>query len=302
MYTRVSKYLSRAIALAFVVLIPITLAAQVPATPTGKTPVNDSASKWDIFLGYSYLAPNGRITGIGDATAGNHYGQINWGGTLSISRYFNKNLGVQIEGDEHMQSEDWPAGDNNASYNSNDDFAGGSGGLIYRIPTEHFTPFVHALVGAERVGSIYRADTWGAVVTAGGGLDYNTPLFNHHLAIRIFQTDYQYIHADSSDINAFLLSTGVVFHIGSIAPPPPVTLACSASPASIFPGDPVTVTATAGGLDPRLNAVYTWSGAGVSGNGTTAMVATAALAPGSYTVKCGVREGRAGWSGLAAGI
>jgi outer membrane protein OmpA-like peptidoglycan-associated protein len=276
----------------------LALAAQDASKPAVKVPADDSASKWDIFLGYSYLAPNGRITGTGDATPGNHYGQINWGGTLSISRYFNKNLGLQIEGDEHIQSEDWPVGDNNASYNSNDDFAGGSGGLIYRKPTEHFTPFVHALVGAERVGSIYRADTWGAVVTAGGGLDYNTPLFNHHLAIRIFQTDYQYIHADSSDINAFRLSTGVVFHIGSFEPTTPVTLSCSASPASIFAGDPVTVTATAGGLNPRLNAVYTWGGSGVSGNGTTASVATAALAPGSYTVKCGVKEGKAGKEGL----
>jgi hypothetical protein len=52
-------------------------------------------------------------------------------------------------------------------------------------------------------------------VTAGGGLDYNTPLFNHRLAIRVFQADYQFIHADSSEINAFRLSTGVVVHIGS---------------------------------------------------------------------------------------
>jgi hypothetical protein len=37
-----------------------------------------------------------------------------------------------------------------------------------------------------------------------------------------------------------------------------------------------------------LNAVYTWSGSGVSGNGTTATVASAALALGSYTVMCGV--------------
>jgi outer membrane protein OmpA-like peptidoglycan-associated protein len=58
------------------------------------------------------------------------------------------------------------------------------------------------------------------------------------------------------------------------------------------------VTATASGLNPKLNAVYTWSGSGVSGNGTTATVATAALAPGSYTVKCSVKEGKAGKEGL----
>jgi outer membrane protein OmpA-like peptidoglycan-associated protein len=84
--------------------------------------------------------------------------------------------------------------------------------------------------------------------------------------------------------------------------PQPVELACSASPVAIFPGDPVTVTATAGNLDPKLNVVYTWAGVpGLNGNGTTASLdsaATALLAPGSYTVNCGVKEGRPGKEGL----
>jgi hypothetical protein len=94
------------------------------------------------------------------------------------------------------------------------------------------------------------------------------------------------------------LSGGLVFHAGSIAPPPPPTIACSASPTTVFPGDPVTVTATANGLNPKENAIYTWSGDGVTGNGPTATVATGSLAPGSYTVKCGVKEGKPGREGL----
>jgi hypothetical protein len=86
-------------------------------------------------------------------------------------------------------------------------------------------------------------------------------------------------------------SAGIVFHIGSLAPPPPVTLACEATPSWVYPGDPVTVTATAGNLNPREAAVYTWSGSGVTGNGTTATVATGSLAPGSYDVKATVVEG-----------
>jgi outer membrane protein OmpA-like peptidoglycan-associated protein len=58
------------------------------------------------------------------------------------------------------------------------------------------------------------------------------------------------------------------------------------------------VTATAGSLDPKLNAVYSWSGTGATGSGTTASIATAALAAGSYTVNCGVKEGKAGKEGL----
>jgi outer membrane protein OmpA-like peptidoglycan-associated protein len=129
-------------------------------------------------------------------------------------------------------------------------------------------------------------------------LDFNTPLFRNHLAIRIAQADYQFIHADSTDINVFRLSTGLFYHIGSIAPPPPVTLACSASPASVFPGEPVTVTATAGALNPKMNVIYSFSGAGVTGTGAAATVATASLVPGSYTVKCEVKEGKPGKEGL----
>jgi outer membrane protein OmpA-like peptidoglycan-associated protein len=58
------------------------------------------------------------------------------------------------------------------------------------------------------------------------------------------------------------------------------------------------LTATAGQLDPKLKAIYSWSGDAVTANGTTATVATGSLAPGSYTVKCGVKEGKPGKEGL----
>jgi outer membrane protein OmpA-like peptidoglycan-associated protein len=60
----------------------------------------------------------------------------------------------------------------------------------------------------------------------------------------------------------------------------------------------VTITATAGNLDPKLNAVYSIAGPGVTSNGATATVATATLAPASYTVNCGVKEGKKGKEGL----
>jgi len=301
MHSRVTGLVCRALALAFAVSIPVALSAQDAPKPAAKAIADNAVSKWDIFLGYSYLAPNGKIAGTQQGAPGSTYGEINWGGIVSVSRYFNRHIGVQFEGDEHMQSEDWPVGDNNASYNSNDDFAGGSAGLIYRIPTAHFTPFLHVLGGAERVGSIYTVDSWHPVGTGGGGVDFNTPLFNRHLSVRLFQADYQFIHGDSADINAFRLSTGAVWHIGSITPPPPVTLACSVSPISVFPGDPVTVTATAGDVNPKYNTVYSWTGTGVTGHGPTATVATAPLAAGTYTVTSEVKEGKSGREGLKPG-
>ena len=183
---------------------------------------------------------------------------------------------------------------------NNDDFGTGSAGLIFRYPTADITPFVHALAGGAYVGGPdHEAHTWGPALTVGGGMDYNTPLFNHKLAIRLFQADYEYIHEDfgpqefggRANINAARLSAGIVLHVGSIAPPPPVTFACSVNPTSVFPGEPVTITGTAEMLNPKKKAVYTWTGTGVTGSDTTAKVDTSALAPGSYTVKGNVSEG-----------
>ena len=72
-----------------------------------------------------------------------------------------------------------------------------SGGLILRFPDGNITPFVHGLVGAALVGGPYfEPNKWGPDLTAGGGMDYETPWLNHHLAIRLFQADYEYMHAD----------------------------------------------------------------------------------------------------------
>jgi hypothetical protein len=302
MHARVSTSLGRILALGIMALLPFALAAQDSAKPPMKAAVDDSDSKWDLFAGYSYLAPHGTVNGL-PAQADN-YGSI-----FSIARYFNKYIGAQAEIDEHIPNENqyYPACPSCGSTWARSNFEGGSVGLISRFPTADVTPFVHALVGAEYAGMVDRSygDKFGAVLTAGGGMDYNTPLFNHHLAIRIFQADFQYTHENfpggRGNFNMARLSAGFVYHIGTLTPPPPVTLSCTATPTSIFPGDPVTVTASAGMLNPKLNAVYSWSGTDVTGNGTTATVATASLAPGSYTVKATVKEGKPGKEGLKPG-
>jgi hypothetical protein len=84
---------------------------------------------------------------------------------------------------------------------------------------------------------------------------------------------------------------------------PPITLACNASAPTVYPGDPLTVTATAGSVDTnkKNNVIYNWSGDGVTGNGTSATVNTASLAPGSFTAKADVKEGKKGKEGLKPG-
>jgi outer membrane protein OmpA-like peptidoglycan-associated protein len=290
-----SKSVKHILALALIGISPIVLAAQNAVQPPVKTYANsaasnNAASKWDIFVGFSYLSPYVTSDGFDnfDGTG------IRYGAIGSVSRYFNKYAGVQFEGDYHN--------DNNENHPTSTDFEGGSGGLILRYPSAHFTPFIHALVGGESAGSFYYKNQWGLVATGGGGLDYNTPLFDHHLALRLFQADYQFNRQDNiADFNMLRLSAGAVIRIGSFAPPVPVALACSVNPESIFPSDPVTVTATAGNLDPKLRVVYSWSGDGVTGNGATATVSTATLAPGTHTVNAKVSEGKGDKIGLKPG-
>lgn len=311
MISRFSKTIGQASVLAVLALTSVALSAQ----SSGKSSSAAGPSRWDIFAGYSYLAPKGNVTtplpyGNQSVTAG--YKAINLGGLFSGAYYFNKFVGAQAEYGFHEWGDQNPNGSNIGTHGNNDGFQSLAGGLIARFPHDNITPFVHGLVGGALVnGPWFQPNKWGPQLTAGGGLDYETPLFNHRLAIRLFQADYQYTHVNfgpgptppggRANINAARLSTGLVIHAGSIAPPPPVTLACSASPASVFPGEPITVTAEAGNLDPKLNAIYSWSGSGASGNGTTTTIQTSALEPGNYTVKGQVKEGKSGKEGLKPG-
>jgi hypothetical protein len=312
MYARLLKIVSLVLVLGSAVTIPTAVLAQATASAQGP-PAASYASKWDIFAGFSYLGPRGDVVTplVNGETVTGSYDGVNLGGIGSVAYFFNRYVGLQGEVAIH----EWGVQDSDAlitdgSEGDDDGFTTVSGGLILRYPTYHVTPFAHALFGGALVdGPVHNPYTWGPDVTVGGGLDYETPLLHHRLAIRLVQADYEYMHADfgsqefggTASINAVRLSAGVVFHAGSIVPPPPVTMACTPSPVSIFPGDPVTVTATTGDLDPKLNAVYSWSGAGATGTGTTVSISTGALAPGSYTVKGEVKEGKPGKEGLKAG-
>jgi hypothetical protein len=295
MHFQVSRFAGRLLALSFAALIPIALTAQT--APSASGPRDDNASKWDIFLGYSFLAPKGTVfnpnTGLNFTT-----NSVNYSAMESVTRYFNHHVGLTLEGDEHILL---PESGYNSFSQPNNDFSGGSVGVVYRWPSRNLTPFVHALVGAESVGTYFEDNKWGPVITAGGGLDVKV---THHVAIRLFQADYQWTRASfpapsgSSEFNMARLSAGLVFNLGSFAPPVPVQLSCTPSPVTIFPGDPETITATAGNLDPKLNAIYSWSGTGVSGTGTSVTVSTGSLAPGSYTVTGTVKQGKPGHEGL----
>jgi hypothetical protein len=290
--------------LLFLALSPLPATPQDAAKPAAKAvSTKDAPPRWDIFAGYSYLAPKDTLQVLqpvaGTVILPESYKSENAGVIMSGARYFNNYVGWQLEGSSH---DTWVN-----SSNSNGGITTVQTGLIFRFPFEEITPFVHGLAGGSYIGGPdHEPYRWGPSLTAGGGLDLATPLFDHHLGIRLFQADYQYMHADwgpgvyggRANINAARLSAGLVYHIGSIAPPPQLTVACSASPASVFAGDPVNMTATVGSQDPKENVVYSWSGDGVKGDGASATVDTGSLAPGTHSATCAAKEGKPGKEGL----
>ena len=258
-----------------------------------------SASKIDIFLGYSYLAPHGSVTipygsniGVNGPVS---YSAINEGAIGSVSYFFDRYVGAQVEFASH------PDGNNDGATTA-------AGGLVFRYPTQDIVPFVHADVGAVRLGGPYHQPyTWGNELNIGGGMDYNLPFMNGRFGLRLFQADYQYMHVNfgpqapfpeggRANLNNARLSAGLLVHMGSIVPPPPVAYSCSLNPDSVYPGDPVTITGTATNLNPKRTVTYSWTGSnGVtvkSNNSATGQIDTSSLQPGTYTITGHVSEGQ----------
>jgi hypothetical protein len=282
--TTVRAALLVALATAFMTVSTLSAAAQ--ATKTASTPPPEP-SRFDLYGGYGYLHPV-------DSELGNvQYQPINPGAVVSATGYFNRYLGLQAEGSF------FPGGPNDCVFTA-------QAGPIFRYQKNRFVPFVHVLGGGAKVGGpIFQPCTWGWGITAGLGFDYILPAFNNRIAIRPIQADFDYSHVDYGlvgvgavtggigEITAYRLSAGVVLRFGQVTPPPPVQLGCTIQPANVFPGDPITVTATAANLNLKKKATYTWttSGGKITGTETTATVSTAGLPAGDYTVSGHVTQG-----------
>jgi len=97
-----------------------------------------------------------------------------------------------------------------------------------------------------------------------------------------------------------LVAVGLAFVPVGCKKAQPITLACNATPPAVYAGEQVTATATADSISTKkhTDVIYSWSGSSVTGNGSTATIATDTLSPGSYTVKADVKEGKKGKEGL----
>ncbi len=273
-------------------LVPLAAPFAARAQETATVPV--APTRLEFYAGYAYFRP------LGGTIATRPYQPIVAGAAGSATLYFNRFLGAQLEAGA---SPDGP----------NDRIFTGEGGPVFRYPIGRLTPFVHALGGAANVtGPAEQPRTWGWGLTGGGGIDYVVPGFNHQLAVRPIQADYQFSHVDFgkialpggltgglSEIRAYRLSAGVVLRFGgNLQQERALMYGCTASPANIFAGDPVSVSGSAIGPATRNRSVYTWTTSGgqiVSDNavpGDTISITTTGLSPGDYTVAGHLAQGK----------
>ncbi len=274
-----------------------TLNAQSTTAAGGTNP-----SRVDIFMGYSYFGAHGQVK-----PANIRYSSIDEGAMMSGAYYFNKYVGAEIIGSFHPDGQ-------------NDGFYSGTLGPIFRAPMQNFTLFAHGLVGGGYLAGPnssapatfeHEPYRWGPTLTAGGGMDYDLPFFDHRFGLRLFQADYRWVHESygpptsvptsgvlggRANLSAVELSTGLLVHFGHIIPPPPVIYACTLTTPTgdIYPGDQVTITGAATNLNPKKDAKYSWSSpdAGtISSTSNVVTVDTKALSAGTFTVKGNVSQG-----------
>ena len=284
------RRLLRIVSAALIAAFAMMTSAMGQASPaaSGGPPL----SRVDLFAGYAYFRPfNSDIGNIS-------YAPIPFGLDASVAGYFTQHLGLQAEGN---YSPNGPA-DNDCAYTA-------QVGPVIRFQSGRFVPFARVLGGSAIQGGplAQTCNTWGYGGTLGGGFDYILPIFHNRLALRLIQADLLYAHIDNgpiqgggyyggvANVTSVRASAGLVFRFGNMGPTggETPTFNCSAEPAQVFPGDPVTLTASTLNVNPKRKPKYLWASSGgkVAGDGETAAIDTVNMLPGVYQVTGQLVEG-----------
>jgi len=294
--------------LATALLITAPLLAQdapAPVTATYAAHSYDYTPRVEWFLGYTHFG-----TGSTNATVGNRMVGLN-GGSTSLALNFNRYFGLAADFGGYADSQLQLTGTG-----ANQPFVANSSGSVYSYMlgprlsfrnNSRFTPFAQALFGGVHASDVTVSNCAGVgctplpaqdtfAMTAGGGLDI---ALTRHVSLRTVQAEYMMTRFSdvntgaSNSQNDLRLSTGLLFRFGNIAPPLPLALSCSIQPQSVFPGDTITVVASASNLNSRHHVAYNWStnGGVLAGTDSTVTISTTNAAPGSYAVIAHVSQG-----------
>ncbi|MDE1162982.1 MAG: outer membrane beta-barrel protein [Acidobacteriaceae bacterium] len=268
-----------------------------------RTAAEHPDSRVDIYGGYAFWHP------LNSGIDHKQYQDLwNPNATASVSYYFNHFVGIQMEGSYFSGNGEHKTYNPTCSKSMCDQLIyTAEAGPVFRYPLGNWVPFIHLLGGGERTnGPVDQHLFWGWGVTGGFGVDYVVPIWGKHLAVRPIQADYQYSQVvygplqlpagnvgGFGEIDAMKLSAGVVLRFGDKSEPPPLALGCTVNPIAVYAGDPITVTASTMGLDPKKKVDFTWNtnGGRLTPNGAIATIDTTGLQPGEYVVAGHVSQG-----------
>jgi outer membrane protein OmpA-like peptidoglycan-associated protein len=244
--------------------------------------------KTEIFAGYSWLDPGGRLPAIGYDISGNPNFNVpgipkGWGlaGTYNFNKWFG--LTADLGGHYGDAVKVHPV----------------LFGPQLRLRGEQISAFGQVLAGFSHIEPAGTPVKTPFTYALGGGIDLQPW---QKIGIRIFQVDWLRTQYNPDDAvrnfrwNGTRIQGGLVFNLGQIEKPLPVSAACAAQPTEIMAGEPVKVTVTPTNFNPKRTLSYTYNATGgkVSGTETTATVDTNGLAPGNYTVTGKVTDDRKG--------
>jgi len=278
------------VSVAFIAAYAIMSSAIGQATPAAIG--GPALSRVDLFGGYAYFKPFS--SDLGNVP----YATIPFGVDASVAGYFTQHFGLQAEGNYSPSGPD----DNDCAYTA-------QVGPVVRFQSGRLVPFARILGGGAIEGGPrgQACNNWGLGATIGGGIDYILPVFHNRIALRPVQTDFMYARIDNGpvqgggfyggigNIKAIRASAGVVYRFGNMGPTGGETpsLNCTADPVQVFPGDPVTLTASNLDVNAKRKPKYLWTSSGgkVAGDGATAAVDTVNMVPGVYQVSGQLVEG-----------
>ncbi len=255
---------SLSLAVIILLLMPSSLLAQEAPPPTV-----------DIFGGYSWMDPGGKVGGVSLPSLKKGWGVTS---TFNVNRFF----GLSIDAEGHYQDVER--------------IGTVMVGPRFKYRGEHFEPFLHGLAGLHRLSlsSLGTDNRIGAVI--GGGIDI--PI-NHRFSWRLIEADYVWGHhnfrpivPDTSNLNGARLRSGIVVNLGGGAPPAPLAASCSINPSSVMAGEPVTMSTTASNIIKNHTVQYQFrtTGGKAAPKDNTVSIDTAGLAPGQYTVTSTVTD------------
>ncbi len=156
---------------------------------------SDDVPKWDIFAGYAWSEPGGRIAGT--AIDEMRYG---WGATATYN--VDKHWGISL--------------DVGGNFGDNADVGTVMAGPRFSVRSDDgkITPFAHALFGWHRLSAIGLAPDNGFGIALGGGLDFKV---SKRFSWRIIEADYLWAHhnfapIDRPNLSGARIRTGLVIN------------------------------------------------------------------------------------------